>query len=568
MRAIARRELGQFDEALKDHRQALRLCHTPVELAEAHDQRRETYLRLGDYGAALQDAQHCVVLQPEEFRYQFGVFAALFWAMDYEQAQAQYRHIATTSPEWHRLFSATLQKQVFDILASARDLHLPAEVALKAPFYLMQEAAACYELIAERATRLVPGGAWSCCWSPDGTQIAYARAPSYAWSWGPPLVADGFPAIGSGKGIEVLDIASGQKRLLTTFGVCPSWSPDGRLIAFSDKRYPPGAAEVWVVPAVGGRPRQVALGYQPGWSLDSRTLFFRSTADGAICQIRIDEPGLAPVHIMETPGRYPRWSAVSPSGRYLAHEYAHEVSIVELSSRSVVAQWQTPWPLFGWRLTWSPDEKHLVVGSSSWYSQTGTWVLDIEEKQAHAVLPAPADLLSIAPDGSRALLSTLDELWLVDIDAGTPLTEAFGSPMTQDEFLSDRLHEWTQRIDTDPTHAEHCSSRALVYISLDLYNQADADLTKCTGLVTSNDDPMIYAMCWWARRYCSYHLYEGGVLLGRHAAQLVERFPDAEFLAGRAWIHPARNLARLYESRGEVDLTERWRMRLPADSGD
>jgi Tol biopolymer transport system component/DNA-binding winged helix-turn-helix (wHTH) protein len=55
--------------------------------------------------------------------------------------------------------------------------------------------------------------------------------------------------------------------------VHPAWSPDGRFIAFHS--YARGG--VWVMPARGGTPRQLApVGSRPAWSPDSRRIVFQS----------------------------------------------------------------------------------------------------------------------------------------------------------------------------------------------------------------------------------------------------------------------------------------------------
>jgi Tol biopolymer transport system component len=50
----------------------------------------------------------------------------------------------------------------------------------------------------------------------------------------------------------------------------PRWSPDGKLIAFDSRAN--GVAQIYVIPAEGGEPRQVttdAMGGQvPAWSRD------------------------------------------------------------------------------------------------------------------------------------------------------------------------------------------------------------------------------------------------------------------------------------------------------------
>ena len=60
-------------------------------------------------------------------------------------------------------------------------------------------------------------------------------------------------------------------------------SPDGTMIAISDRSQPPGQSLVYVVPAGGGRPRKVtekAPSYFHGWSPDGKTLAFCGERNG------------------------------------------------------------------------------------------------------------------------------------------------------------------------------------------------------------------------------------------------------------------------------------------------
>src|SRR5437588_1974034 len=63
----------------------------------------------------------------------------------------------------------------------------------------------------------------------------------------------------------------------------PSWSPDGRFIAYSSDRN--GAFAIWVQPVGGGDPIQVTHSsshdWQPDWSPDGNSIVFRSEREGS-----------------------------------------------------------------------------------------------------------------------------------------------------------------------------------------------------------------------------------------------------------------------------------------------
>ena len=113
-------------------------------------------------------------------------------------------------------------------------------------------------------------------WSPDGTQIAYfSRKKGGIWL---------IPALG------------GAARRLTDFGSWPAWSPDGSRIVFQSgvrvdfsqvgyAAMPPST--LWTVSAQGGAPTQLTHPGNPGgghgaptWSPDGRLIAFTSTSTG------------------------------------------------------------------------------------------------------------------------------------------------------------------------------------------------------------------------------------------------------------------------------------------------
>src|SRR6185369_7618642 len=95
--------------------------------------------------------------------------------------------------------------------------------------------------------------------SPDGRLVAYASNQGGAFE------------------IRVRAISGGASdRSVTADGqqaVQPAWSPDGELIAYHSRRL----GGVWVVPALGGVPRQISeFGSRPAWSPDGARIAFQS----------------------------------------------------------------------------------------------------------------------------------------------------------------------------------------------------------------------------------------------------------------------------------------------------
>jgi Tol biopolymer transport system component len=175
LRAIVRRELGLPDEAINDHDHAIRICDVETELAELHDQRRKTHYQMYNYEQALSDARHCVGLRPDRTDYRFYVFAALVALGHYEQAKAEHATIAETGPEVETRFDRWAAKHVFNTLGAERPLNLPDRSFGGSAFRAMHDAVDCYRRLDAKADRLITDGI-SPSWSPDGKRLAYARS--------------------------------------------------------------------------------------------------------------------------------------------------------------------------------------------------------------------------------------------------------------------------------------------------------------------------------------------------------------------------------------------------------
>jgi serine/threonine-protein kinase len=142
-------------------------------------------------------------------------------------------------------------------------------------------------------------------YSPDGRQIAYSLA---------------------GGGIFVVGATGESTRRLTSFGSNPTWSPDGKRVAFASEGVTTaynvnGTGTLWTVDAAGGEPRRLdAKGpaelYQPAWSPSGKFIAVWSTRGGQrdIETIPADDGPRVKVTNDAATDFAPTWS---PDGRYL-----------------------------------------------------------------------------------------------------------------------------------------------------------------------------------------------------------------------------------------------------------
>lgn len=100
------------------------------------------------------------------------------------------------------------------------------------------------------------GGESYPAWSPDGTEVVYRSFRSG-------LVA-----------MEIVNIETGQHRVIGGPNINLDWSPDGQWIAFRRG----GTDQLWRIPPVGGEAELLTQGRSPRWSADGRQVYFLRTS--------------------------------------------------------------------------------------------------------------------------------------------------------------------------------------------------------------------------------------------------------------------------------------------------
>ena len=141
------------------------------------------------------------------------------------------------------------------------------------------------------------GDGFSPSWSPDGRHIAYSR----------------------GTDIYVMGSDGSNPRNLTNYSdqdFSPSWSPDGRHIAFTSER--DGNPEIYVMGSDGSNPRNLTnysdQDFSPSWSPDGRHIAFHSWRNGNYEIYVMGSDGSNPRRLTTSGGLSPSWS---PDGRHI-----------------------------------------------------------------------------------------------------------------------------------------------------------------------------------------------------------------------------------------------------------
>ena len=237
-------------------------------------------------------------------------------------------------------------------------------------------------------------------WSPDGRMLvveaihAFFGPPQYEW-------------VERASDLYVLDASAPTLpwRALTTNGLStsPSWSPDGKRIAYLAQDQLFATNRVSIVDASGGAPRRLTLiaGYygRPRWSPDGKRLAVSSTAVGTgstrIIVVNVDgsiSTAFTSVGVPYDPSWSPDGTRLvfsrSRNGSGSAPTFEVVVSDVTGSNVRVVVSL----PEYATEPTWSPDGRRILFSSSG-----GLRVVNIDGSQLTRVTSTPEGSWDRAP---------------------------------------------------------------------------------------------------------------------------------------------------------------------------
>lgn len=161
-------------------------------------------------------------------------------------------------------------------------------------------------------------------WSPDGRSLAYVSFEG------------GQPAI------YVHDLKTASARKMAAFrGIngAPAWSPDGRKLALTLSRDDPGNPEIYVMELGSGKLRRVtynrAIDTEPTWSPDGANLLFTSDRSGGPQIYRVPAAG-GRAERLTFEGNYNARPQLSPDGERLAMVHSNgngfRIGVLELDS--------------------------------------------------------------------------------------------------------------------------------------------------------------------------------------------------------------------------------------------
>ncbi len=189
---------------------------------------------------------------------------------------------------------------------------------------------------------------------------------------------------------------------LTSPGIDPSWSSDGRKIAFS------GGDGIYVMDADGSNPTPINYGgYQPSWSPDGKKIVFTIAGELGTPEIFVmNADGSNPTRLTDNLGLWDDFEATwSPDGTRIA--YAQRICDEDNGVCELHINVMNPdgtgkeWVGEGGGPAWSPDGTKIAFSGQD----GGIRVMSVDVwSDVHVIAPGMWANVAWSPDGARIVL--------------------------------------------------------------------------------------------------------------------------------------------------------------------
>jgi serine/threonine protein kinase/Leucine-rich repeat (LRR) protein len=252
---------------------------------------------------------------------------------------------------------------------------------------------------------LIVDGGWKPTFSADGGELAY-----------------GLP---QGMGLEIINLETRERRVVTEDGKDAAWSPRGDWIAFAREPFHnSNREEIRIIRPDGSEERKVADGLYPFWIDGGQTLVFYSRDTSGLLSIDVDQPDAQPREFRARAPSY--YCDATQDGAYLAWGYGGAIEVVERSSGQVVFEHQFAGTSTGLP-SFSPDGRYLAY-SPFGGDDRGVWVFDWRSGTAVRLNESNYWSPAWSPDGSRLVFdyrapgtdTRETSVWMMDLAGRLP----------------------------------------------------------------------------------------------------------------------------------------------------
>ncbi|MDE0040804.1 MAG: DPP IV N-terminal domain-containing protein [Candidatus Poribacteria bacterium] len=248
--------------------------------------------------------------------------------------------------------------------------------------------------------------------------------------------------------LYVMDTNGRNQRRLTNHradDLSPTWSPDGKKIAFVSNRNE-GYLQIWVMDADGGNPVRLTDGARdvhPDWSPDGKKIAYGGILhpkdlDNSPHVIFVtDADGKNERQLIDESGASPSWS---PDGKSLAfvsgrHGDINQIYVMDADGRHQkritddLVDKLTP--------SWSPDGKHIAYASGN-----GIYVMDSDGKNQRKLTNVMGDEHPTwSPDSESIAFAALDRdgpVWSIyRVDVGSGAVNLISEDHRQGDYQPD-----------------------------------------------------------------------------------------------------------------------------------